>query len=208
MSAAAATGAGAGRVIETQIPARLDRLPWARFHWLVVLGLGIVWILDGLEVTIVGAIAGQLTESGSGLAISESQVGLAAAIDELIPARLRGTVGLAINGSFWLGTAAGAPRRWSCWIRRSFAEEVGGRLAFGLGAILGVGILLVRRHVPESPRWMIIHCREREADELVSATKQSVADGTGRELAEPRKTIKVRQHRTLGFWKIAKTRSR
>ena len=48
--------------ITTDIPARLDRLPWARWHWLIVIGLGTVWILDGLEVTIVGAIASRLSE--------------------------------------------------------------------------------------------------------------------------------------------------
>ncbi|MEA2318449.1 MAG: hypothetical protein QOD44_2638, partial [Solirubrobacteraceae bacterium] len=160
-----------GRIVETRIPARLDRLPWARWHWMVLIGLGTVWILDGLEVTIVGTISARLTEKGSGLAISDSQVGLAAAIyvagacvgalffgwladrlgrkklflitlavyivatvatafsgsflmfavcrfftgagiggeyaainsaiDELIPARVRGTVDLIINGSFW-----------------------------------------------------------------------------------------------------------
>ena len=64
------------RTIETKIPARMDRLPWARWHWLVVIGLGTVWILDGLEVTIVGSIAGRLTEKGSGLSITESQIGV------------------------------------------------------------------------------------------------------------------------------------
>jgi hypothetical protein len=67
-------------VIETRIPGRLDRLPWARWHWLVVIGLGTVWILDGLEVTIVGAIASRLVREESGLGLSESQVGLAASI--------------------------------------------------------------------------------------------------------------------------------
>jgi hypothetical protein len=67
-------------VIETRIPGRLDRLPWSRWHWLVVIGLGTVWILDGLEVTIVGAIASRLTDPASGLGLSDSQVGLAAAI--------------------------------------------------------------------------------------------------------------------------------
>ena len=66
--------------IKTNIPARMDRLPWSRWHWLVVLGLGTVWILDGLEVTIVGSIAGRLTESGSGLSITESQIGVAAGV--------------------------------------------------------------------------------------------------------------------------------
>jgi MFS family permease len=66
-------GVETGR-ITTDIPARLDRLPWVRWHWLIVIGLGTVWILDGLEVTIVGSIAARLTEKDSGLALSSSQV--------------------------------------------------------------------------------------------------------------------------------------
>ena len=226
-----------GRIIETKIPARLDRLPWARWHWMVLIGLGTVWILDGLEVTIVGTISSRLTEDGSGISITEGQIGQAAAIyvagacvgalffgwladrlgrkklflitlavylvatvatafsgsflvfaicrfftgagiggeyaainsaiDELIPARVRGTVDLIINGSFWLGTAAGAALSIVLLNEDIFAADVGWRLAFGLGAVLGVGILLVRRNVPESPRWMFIHGQADEADELV-----------------------------------------
>src|SRR6201992_3959431 len=67
------------RVIRTQIPERLDRLPWSRFHWRVVAGLGTVWILDGLEVTIVGSIGSRLTEPGSGISMTASLIGTAAA---------------------------------------------------------------------------------------------------------------------------------
>src|SRR6476659_5039081 len=67
--------------IKTSIPARLDRLPWARWHWTIIIGLGTVWILDGLEVTIVGNIATRLSEPDSGLKVTESQIsGLAAAL--------------------------------------------------------------------------------------------------------------------------------
>lgn len=67
--------------IETDIPARLDRLPWSRFHWRVIIGLGTVWILDGLEVTIVGAISGRISEKGAGVGISSADVsGLAASL--------------------------------------------------------------------------------------------------------------------------------
>jgi hypothetical protein len=69
-----------GRIIETRIPARLDRLPWARWHWMVLVGLGTVWILDGLEVTIVGTISSRLTEDGSGIKITDGQIGQAAAV--------------------------------------------------------------------------------------------------------------------------------
>ena len=65
------------KTIETNIPARMDRLPWSRWHWMVVFGLGTVWVLDGLAVTIVGAIGGRLSDPGSGLELSASQVGAA-----------------------------------------------------------------------------------------------------------------------------------
>lgn len=69
--------AGTGRTLTTDIPARLDRLPWSRWHWTIVIGLGTVWILDGLEVTVVGNIASRLSEPGSGLHISSGQIGRA-----------------------------------------------------------------------------------------------------------------------------------
>src|SRR5215210_9428861 len=253
----------------------MDRLPWAKWHWLVVIGLGAVWILDGLEVTIVGTIASRLTEDGSGIQLTEGQIGSAAAIyvagaclgalffghladrmgrkrlfmitlivylvatvataftssfllfgicrfftgagiggeyaainsaiDELIPARVRGTVDLIINGSFWLGTAAGALLSIVLLDTSIFAADVGWRVAFGLGAILGVGILLVRRYVPESPRWLFIHGRDEEADELVQEIEGQVQEQTGLELEEPRRTIKVRQRHAIGFGTVAKT---
>jgi MFS family permease len=268
--------AARGRIIETKIPARLDRLPWARWHWMVLIGLGTVWILDGLEVTIVGTISSRLTEKGSGISINEAQIGQAAAlyvagacvgalffgwladrlgrkklflitlalylvatiatafsttflmfaicrfftgagiggeyaainsaIDELIPARLRGTVDLIINGSFWLGTAAGAALSIILLNDNIFDADVGWRLAFGLGAVLGVGILLVRRHVPESPRWMFIHGRVEDAEELVDGIEEEVKESAGvDELKEPKRSIKVREQENVGFIQIAKT---
>jgi MFS family permease len=265
-----------GKIVETRIPARLDRLPWSRWHWMVLVGLGTVWILDGLEVTIVGTISSRLTEKGSGLEISDSQVGLAAAIyvagaclgallfgwladrlgrkklflitlalyivatvatafsttflmfaicrfftgagiggeysainsaiDELIPARVRGTVDLMINGSFWLGTAVGAALSIPLLNDSLFPIDVGWRLAFGLGAVLGFTILLVRRNVPESPRWMFIHGRHEDAEALVDDIERQVMESTGvKELKEPKKAIKVREQETVGFVTIAKT---
>ncbi|PBC76085.1 sugar transport protein [Streptomyces sp. TLI_235] len=216
------------------VPARLDRLPWSRWHWRIVIGLGTVWILDGLEVTIVGNIAARLAESGSGISISTAQVTTVAAalyvagacrgalffgwltdrlgrkklfmvtlavylaataltalsrtawffflcrsftgfgiggeyaainsaIDELIPARVRGRIDLIINGSFWIGAAVGAFASIALLNMALFATDVGWRLAFALGVVLGLVILLVRRHVPESPRWLFTHGRAEEA---------------------------------------------
>src|SRR4051794_31021036 len=267
-----ATQAG---TLETRIPARLDRLPWAKFHWLIVIGLGTVWILDGLEVTIVGSISSRLTEKGSGIAISTSQIGTAAAfyvagaclgalffgqltdrfgrkklftitlglylvatvatafagsalyfyvarfftgagiggeyaainsaIDELIPARVRGRVDLVINGSYWLGAAGGALGALVLLNDNLFAPDIGWRLAFGMGAILGLGILIVRRHVPESPRWLFIHGHDKDADRIVGEIEDEVRAETGQDLEEPAQAITVRQRRTISFRTIAST---
>jgi MFS family permease len=261
--------------ITTDIPARMDRLPWSRWHWLVVLGLGTVWILDGLEVTIVGSIAGRLTEESSGLALTEGQIGIAAgvyvagaclgalffgyladrigrkklfiitlavylvatvltafsmnpmwfyacrfftgagiggeyaainsAIDELIPARVRGRVDLIINGSFWLGTAFGAALSVFLLNEKYFAADLGWRLAFGLGAIFGLCILIVRRYVPESPRWMFIHGKEDEAEELVRDIEAQVEDSTEERLEGVDEDITVQQRKSIGFGEIART---
>jgi MFS family permease len=263
------------RTIETRIPARLDRLPWSKFHWRVVIGLGIVWILDGLEVTIIGFLAPTLTEPGSGLALSEGQIALAqsiyvagactgallfgqltdrfgrkklflitltvyllatvatafsqsplwflaarfftgagiggeysainSAIDEMIPARARGRVDLIINGSFWLGAIVGGLLSLIFLKESIFALDVGWRVAFGMGALLGLGILFLRRHLPESPRWLFIHGKEEEAERLVDTIEAEVRDETGQELEEPGDSIKVRQRKAIPFREIART---
>jgi MFS family permease len=261
--------------IETDIPARMDRLPWARWHWLIVVGLGTVWILDGLEVTIVGAMSEALKSNDTGLGLSSSDVGLAgavyvagaclgalffgqltdrfgrkklfmltlglylvatvltafsmnpmwyfiarfftgagiggeyaainSAIDELIPAAYRGRVDVAINGSFWIGAAAGALLTVPLLDPTVIDQSYGWRLAFGLGAILGVGVLLVRRYVPESPRWLFIHGREDEGERIVDGIEKTIVEETGVKLSDVSERIAIRQRKTIGIGLIAKT---
>jgi MFS family permease len=268
-----ATASAGPRTIETNIPARLDRLPWARFHWRIVIGLGTVWILDGLQVTVIGSIAPRMTESGSGINLTSTDVGTGAAlyvagacigalffghltdrfgrkklfmltlgiyvlasvatafafapwyfflfraltglgiggeysaintaIDELIPARNRGRVDIAINGSFWVGAAIGSVASLLFLDKSLFAANVGWRLAFAVGAVLGLGILMVRRNVPESPRWLFIHGYETEAERIVDQIEAEVRSETGEELPEPRDSIAVRQRKAIPFREIA-----
>jgi MFS family permease len=262
--------------VTTAIPARLDRLPWSRWHWTIVIGLGTVWILDGLEVTVVGNIASRLSEPGSGLSISSGQVtGMAAAlyvagacagalfwgrltdrygrknlfmitlavylgataltavsfstwwfflfrfltgfgiggeyaainsaIDELIPANYRGRVDLIINGSFWVGAVGGSLLSIVALNTDILPKDVGWRLTFALGVVLGLVILLVRRNVPESPRWLLIHGREHEAEQVVSAIEQQVEAQKGEPLPRAEREITIRQRESIGFGEIART---
>ena len=267
-------GVETGR-ITTDIPARMDRLPWARWHWLVVIGLGTVWILDGLEVTIVGAMSEALKPEGTGLGLSSSDIGLAgaiyvagaclgalffgqltdrfgrkklflltlgvytaatvltafaptalwyfiarfltgagiggeyaainSAIDELIPAKYRGRVDVAINGSFWVGAAGGSLLTIPLLDPTLVDPAWGWRLAFGLGAILAVGILVVRRNVPESPRWLFIHGREEEGEAIVRDIERTVQEETGKTLPAVDETITIRQRKTISIALIART---
>ena len=260
--------------IRTNVPARLDRLPWARWHWMIVVGLGTVWILDGLEVTIVGNLSGRLAEPGSGLDITQSQVtgfgaaiyvlgacvgalffgwltdrfgrkklfiltlavylfgtamtalsfdpwwfflfrfvtglgiggeyaAINSAIDELIPARHRGRIDIVINGTFWAGAAIGALL--TVPILTQLPVSWGWRLAFGLGVVLGLVILLVRRHVPESPRWLFIHGRSDEAERLVKEVEEEVEREDRVTLEPVDDYITIHQRKTIGFGQIART---
>ncbi len=250
---------------QTDIPARLDRLPWSRFHGLVVLALGITWVLDGLEVTIVGSLGpalqdprtlaltaqdigsvasayvlgavvgalgfGWLTDrlgrkvifyvtlavyvAGvllsafawdfwsfaafrliTGLGIGGEYAAINSAIDELIPARLRGRIDLMVNGSYWAGAAVGAGASillLSGWL----PIDLGWRLGFGIGGVLGLSILLLRRIVPESPRWLVTHGHAETAEATMAEIERRVAPAQPLPAAEGSLTVHPRK--SFGF---------
>jgi MFS family permease len=233
----------AGAAIETDIPARLDRLPWSGFHTLVIAALGITWILDGIEVTLAGSVSGALQASPS-LHLTDGEIGASAsfyltgavlgavffgwltdrwgrkrlfsitlglylvstaltasswdfasfavfrlltgagiggeytainsAIQELIPARFRGRTDLAVNGSFWVGAALGAGGAAFLLQPGLLGVDVGWRVAFGMGAALGFGILLLRQFVPESPRWLMTNGRLAEASQVLDGIERRI----------------------------------
>jgi MFS family permease len=257
--------ASAGTVHETDIPARLDRLPWGRFHTLVVVALGITWILDGLEVTLAGSVAGALRQSpvlqlsstdigfvGSaylagavlgaiffgwltdrlgrkklffitlavylvstaatafswnlwsfalfrfltGAGIGGEYAAINSTIQELVPARVRGWTDLVINGSFWVGAAAGAAGSIVLLDPALLPTDMGWRAAFLIGALLSVVIFFMRMWLPESPRWLITHGRAAEAEAVVSAIEDRFRHA-GHELSPgpfPKIRLRARTH--------------
>src|SRR6201990_1379698 len=229
------------RIIETSIPARLDSLHWSGFHTRVVLALGITWILDGLEVTLAGALSGALKESPmlqfsnfdvgfansaylagavigaigfgwltdrigrkklffitlalylaataatalswnlasyalfrflTGAGIGGEYTAINSTIQELVPARYRGWTDLVINGSFWIGAAMGAVSAIVLLDPAVIGPDLGWRLAYLTGAVLGLVILVMRMWIPESPRWLMVHGRPDEAHAIVEGIER------------------------------------
>ena len=254
-------------IIATDIPARLDALPFGRFHLLVIAALGITWILDGLEVTLAGALAGELKQS-SALGLSNAQVGLAGScylagavlgavffgwltdrlgrkklftitlviylaataatglswdswsfivfrfltgagiggeytainstIQELIPARFRGWTDLLINGSFWLGAAMGAGGSLVLLDPAFIDPAIGWRLAFLIGATIGLVILVMRLWIPESPRWLLTHGFPQAALAVVRGIEAQFARGGATPAHEwPKVRLRMRDHTPL-----------
>jgi MFS family permease len=255
--------------IQTDIPQRMDRLPWSHWHARIIVALGTSWILDGLEVTLVGSLSGVLG-SKAGLSLSDQQITAAAtiylagavcgallfgqltdrlgrrhlflvtlatysaatigsafatnlavfgffrfftglgiggeyaainsAVDELIPGKVRGTVDLIVNATFWLGASIGSLAALFLLGGHGPPQWLGWRLAFGIGGTLGLGVLLLRLAVPESPRWLMLRGYETQANSIVDDIEQRVAKTAGK-LPKPegaKLELKPRDHTPLG----------
>ena len=139
----------------------------------------------------------------TGFGIGGEYAAINSAIDELIPSRHRGTIDIIINGTYWAGAAAGALL--TVPATNDLPVNIGWRVCFGVGVVLGLVVLLVRRNVPESPRWLFIHGHVDEAEKLVDGIEERVERETGADLPEPGQSITIRQRKTIGFVTIART---
>ncbi|MEU2868082.1 MFS transporter [Streptomyces olivoreticuli] len=232
--------------VRSLIPARIDRLPWSGFHTRMVVALGVAWILDGLEITVAGAVAAVLTREDT-LRLSSGEAGLIAtvylvgqvagalffgrladrlgrrklflltfgvylfgsgltaltlgqgtgwyaflcftrflagtgiggeysainsAIQEMVPARHRGRVDLLVNGTYWAGAILGTVAE--LWLLQVLPDRLAWRVGFLLGPLLGLAVFLIRRHLPESPRWLAMHGRQAEAEEAIARIESEV----------------------------------
>ncbi len=258
------------RTVETMVPARLDRLPFSRWHIRIVIALGTSWLLDGLQVTLAGSLAGIL-ENKKGLGLTAPQVTAGAttylmgavlgalffgyltdrlgrrklflvtlatysiatlltalsfnfwsfalfraftgfgiggeyaainsAVDELIPGKVRGTVDLVVNATFWLGAIFGSVASFGLLNTHLIGTNIGWRVAFALAAVLGGGVLILRLKVPESPRWLMLRGHEERAEQIASAIEDDVRKSGKKDLPEPEGQplkLAVRDHTPWG----------
>jgi MFS family permease len=263
--------------IRSLIPARIDRLPWSRFHNRLVIALGVAWILDGLEITIasnvgpdltlhstlnlsagqvgdiawwylIGEVIGALffghlsdklgrknlftitlgvyligsgltaaTPAGgswiiflyatrvlAGMGIGGEYAAINSAIDEMIPAKYRGRIDLAINGTYWAGAFIGTLV--TLWVLNHLAPGLGWRIAFIVGPVLALVIIYVRRNLPESPRWQIMHGRQAEAEATIREIEEHVEATKGAlPPVDESKELEIRPATQIGYWTLLLT---
>ncbi|MCO5972205.1 MFS transporter [Actinoallomurus soli] len=261
--------------VRSLVPARIDRLPWSRFHTRMIAALGVAWVLDGLEIQI-ASIVGPVLQHSHTLHLSSQNVGFSAtiyligevvgalvfgrlsdrlgrrrlfvatlalylvangltafsfnygsflvlrfiagmgiggeyaaihsAIDELIPARFRGRVDLAVSGTYWFGAIVASLSEYVLLNHSVFPDNIGWRVGFFIGPVIGVAIWGLRRTLPESPRWQLAHGQADEAEKTIAQIEREVeASGRTLEPVDPERYVEVQPHEAISFTQVART---
>src|ERR1700756_2951974 len=271
VEAAMATDTASDASIRSLIPARIDRLPWSRFHSRLGIALGVAWVLDGLEITIASNVGPLLTQKSTlglsasfvadiatwyligevigalvfgrlsdklgrrnlfmvtlgvyligsgvtaatpaggywfiflyatrviaGMGIGGEYAAINSAIDEMIPARYRGRVDLAVNGTYWAGAVIGTIV--TLVVLNHVAAFWGWRIAYIVGPVLALVIIYVRKNLPESPRWQIMHGRQEAAEASIRQIEAGVLETYG-ELppVDESKMLEIRPAKHIGY---------
>jgi MFS family permease len=261
--------------VRSLVPARIDRLPWSRFHSRMIAALGVAWILDGLEIQIASIVGPVLQHAGT-LHLSSGEVGFSAtmyllgevlgalifgrlsdklgrrrlfivtlglylvangltalsfnypifllfrfvagmgiggeyaaihsAIDELIPARYRGRVDLAVSGTYWFGAIIASLGEYVLLNPHLMPDNLGWRIGFFIGPVIGVAIWGLRRTLPESPRWQLMHGRTEQAEETLARMEREIeASGVRLPEVDESKYLEVHPHESVSFMQVART---
>jgi MFS family permease len=261
-------------IVRSLVPARIDRLPWSRFHTRMIIALGVAWVLDGLEIQI-ASIVGPVLQHTNTLNLSSQDVGFSAtiyligevvgalvfgrlsdrygrrklfiatlglyllangltafsfnygiflvfrfvagmgiggeyaaihsAIDELIPAKYRGRVDLAVSGTYWFGAIIGSLSEYLLLNHSLLADDIGWRLGFFIGPVLGLAIWTLRRTLPESPRWQLSHGQAEEAEKTIARIEREV-ERSGQQLkpVDEDRYLEIRPQESISFLQVAK----
>ncbi|MGH3866535.1 MAG: MFS transporter [Pseudonocardiaceae bacterium] len=165
----------AGEVLGALVFGRMSD-KWGRRN-LFMITLGVYLVGSGLTALTLGNAAGwivflYLTRFIAGMGIGGEYAAINSAIDELIPARYRGRVDIAVNGTYWAGALLGTLGTFI--LLHVLSPSIGWRIGFLIGPVLGLVILVVRRNLPESPRWQLMNGREQAAEESISAIEHEV----------------------------------
>ncbi len=195
--AAGATAYLAGAVIGALLFGYLtDRLGRRRLFLVTLATYSLATLATALSFNFAFFAAARVV---TGLGIGGEYAAINSAVDELIPGRLRGRVDLIVNATFWVGATVGSLASYIL-LKGTFVSAVSGwRWAFGVGAALGLGVLILRLSVPESPRWLMLRGKEEEASKIVNDIEGVITEQKGH-LDEPegdKLKIRVRDHTPL-----------
>jgi MFS family permease len=193
-------GEVAGALVFGRLSDRLGR------RNLFIVTLGLYLVANGLTALSFGYPVFLLFRFAAGMGIGGEYAAIHSAIDELIPARYRGRVDLAVSGTYWFGAILGSLGEYVLLNPRLLPPDLGWRVGFFIGPVIGLAIWGLRRTLPESPRWQLMHGRAEEAERTVARIEREVEESGARLPAvDPDRYIEVEAREPVSFAQVART---